>query len=172
MRNVSCRRAREDLPLYCGGELRWWRRALVRLHLRSCAACRRELLELARSRSIFVEAIEQRGVAEPDAELWEGIRRRLARSDRPRPVVLAAPPRLPRLVRVAAPVAGLAAMLLVVFYPRDEEPPGVPVPLPRSGATTPTIECVTPPGATVMSFQTGDPRVAISWIFSPETSER
>ena len=72
---MTCDRVREWLPWYLTGSIDFQTAEEIADHLRTCAACRAEFVEVARLRHRFAAAVD--AAPTPRASVWARLSRRL-----------------------------------------------------------------------------------------------
>ena len=156
MATRRCPKIRGLLGPYADGELGALRRRGVERHVASCAACRRELAVLERTRGLVREAVQAaaRGTGGDEAEaVLAALRPRLAAAAPPRPRHLG------RLLASAAAAAAVAALAVFAVYK-----PRPPVVREGTWGNQCIVDRVEGEAGTILVFRTHGSSITVIWV--------
>ena len=110
--NEVGRREKRELHAYLDGELPFWRRWRMARRLARDAAARRELASIEALRAL----LREQAAAQPEPDLWAGVRAQLATAARPAPLYVEAalPARMPWLPAWLCAALAAASVALVM----------------------------------------------------------
>lgn len=166
---MLCTKIQNELPLYFGKEINFWRRFVIGRHLRACEQCREELAKYHNSKKLFAMAFDETMPEVSDELFWQQLQAKLPTNNTAvQKISFARRPAFQKLRPILIPaLATLLIFFLWKFVPdnaHDSRFSQKEMISETNPQTVPIIEDVKMPGTTPLVFQTDDPKIKIVWF--------